>query len=109
MGHEVIRLPPYHCQYNPIELIWAQVKAEVAKNNTFKMADVEKLAHAAIDAVTQNDWEKCVEHAEKIQNEDNEKEILRDILLEPIIITLEEDDSDLGDEENDDDIIDEEC
>lgn len=21
MGHEVIRLPPYHCQYNPIELI----------------------------------------------------------------------------------------
>lgn len=21
--HEVIRLPPYHCQYNPIELIWA--------------------------------------------------------------------------------------
>ncbi|XP_025407310.1 uncharacterized protein LOC112681259, partial [Sipha flava] len=58
MGHEVIRLPPYHCQYNPIELIWAQVKAEVAKkNNSFKMADVEKLAHAAIDAVTQNDWE----------------------------------------------------
>uniref|UniRef100_A0A2S2Q7H4 Tc1-like transposase DDE domain-containing protein n=1 Tax=Sipha flava TaxID=143950 RepID=A0A2S2Q7H4_9HEMI len=31
MGHEVIRLPPYHCQYNPIELIWAQVKSEVAK------------------------------------------------------------------------------
>jgi len=31
MGHEVVRLPPYHCQYNPIELIWAQVKGEVAK------------------------------------------------------------------------------
>ena len=30
-GHEVITLPPYHCQYNPIELIWAQVKGEVAK------------------------------------------------------------------------------
>lgn len=25
-GHTVIRLPPYHCQYNAIELIWAQVK-----------------------------------------------------------------------------------
>ncbi|CAH4037998.1 unnamed protein product [Pieris brassicae] len=25
-GHEVITLPPYHCQYNSIELIWAQVK-----------------------------------------------------------------------------------
>ncbi|XP_045107564.1 uncharacterized protein LOC123502506 [Portunus trituberculatus] len=25
-GHKVVRLPPYHCNYNPIELIWAQVK-----------------------------------------------------------------------------------
>jgi transposase len=25
-GHQVIQLPPYHCQYNPIELIWMQVK-----------------------------------------------------------------------------------
>ncbi|XP_026738274.1 uncharacterized protein LOC113501345 [Trichoplusia ni] len=23
-GHQVLRLPPYHCQYNAIELIWAQ-------------------------------------------------------------------------------------
>lgn len=28
MGHKVIRLPPYHCQYNPIELIWAQVTSQ---------------------------------------------------------------------------------
>jgi transposase len=27
-GHQVIRLPPYHCQYNPIELMWAKVKRE---------------------------------------------------------------------------------
>lgn len=25
-GHQVVRLPPYHCQYNAIELIWAQIK-----------------------------------------------------------------------------------
>ncbi|CAF4875805.1 unnamed protein product [Pieris macdunnoughi] len=43
-GHEVIRLPPYYSQYNPIELIWAQVKGEVAaKNDTFNIADVEIL------------------------------------------------------------------
>lgn len=40
-GHEVVRLPPYHCQYN-VELIRAQVKNEVAKqNNTFKMVDIK--------------------------------------------------------------------
>ena len=25
-GHRVLRLPPYHCQYKPIKLIWAQLK-----------------------------------------------------------------------------------
>lgn len=57
MGHEMIRLPPYHCQYNPIELlIWAQVKREVAeKNHTFKMADVEILVNNALNAVTADD------------------------------------------------------
>jgi len=44
MGHEVVRLPLYHCQYNPIELIWAQVKTNVAeKNSTFKIVYVEVL------------------------------------------------------------------
>ena len=22
-GHEILRLPPYHCELNPIELLWA--------------------------------------------------------------------------------------
>jgi hypothetical protein len=25
-GHEVLRLPPYNCQYNPIELAWTDCK-----------------------------------------------------------------------------------
>jgi len=66
MGHEVVRLPPYHCQYNPIEMIWAQVKGQVAtKNTTFKMADVENLMHEAIDAVTKEEVVNCVRHTEK--------------------------------------------
>lgn len=94
-GHEVVRLPPYHCQYNPIELIWAQVKREVAeKNRTFKIEDVEKLTSEAIDNVTAADWEKCVMHAEKLQSDDWEKEIVRDDIMEPFIINLRDDSSD---------------
>lgn len=101
-GHEVIRLPPYHCQYNAIELIWAQVKGQVAKkNNTFKMVDIERLTHEALDAVTKEDWENCVRHAEKIQDSDNRKEILRDTLIEPVVLTILPDDSDCSDEESD--------
>ncbi|KAL4126389.1 hypothetical protein QTP88_010611 [Uroleucon formosanum] len=100
MGHEVVRLPPYHCQYNPIELIWAQVKGEVAKNNsTFKMVDVERLTHEALDLVSKSDWEKCVKHAETIQDEDYQ-EILIDSVLEPVIITFQTDDSDFSNDED---------
>ncbi|XP_050431110.1 uncharacterized protein LOC126839742 [Adelges cooleyi] len=60
MGHEVVRLPPYHCQYNPIELIWAQVKGRVAEKNCFfTIRDVEALVHKEIDAVAPDDWAKC--------------------------------------------------
>lgn len=102
MGHEVIQLPPNHCQYNPIELIWAQVKGEVAsKNTTFKIVDVERLMHEAIDAVTPSNWERCVRHAEKLQEEDYEKEAFRDCIMEPIIMTIDSDDSNCcSDEEN---------
>lgn len=89
MGHEVIRLPPYHCQYNPIELIWAQVKREVAdKNKTFKMNNVRDLMTEALQNVTIEDWKKCVVHAERLQEEDYIKEGIRDENVQSIIINL---------------------
>ncbi|XP_025406955.1 uncharacterized protein LOC112680933 [Sipha flava] len=103
-GHEVIRLPPYHCQYNAIELIWAQVKNEVPKkNNTFKMVDIERLTHEALDSVTVQDWEKCVRYAESIQTQEYEREVHRDAILEPIILTILPGDSDSSDDDTDND------
>jgi transposase len=43
-GHEVLRTPVRHCELNPIELIWSQVKGFVAENNTtFRLKDVKEL------------------------------------------------------------------
>ena len=43
-GHTVIRLPPYHCELNPIELAWDAEKNFVAKENSeMKLDSVEKL------------------------------------------------------------------
>jgi hypothetical protein len=65
-GHQVIRLPPYHCQYNPIELVWADVKRIVVKKNkTLKIPDVERLFDEELDKVAQADWSSCVRHAVK--------------------------------------------
>ncbi|XP_047104505.1 uncharacterized protein LOC124734564 [Schistocerca piceifrons] len=78
MGHQMVCLPPYHRQYNPIGLIRAQVKREVANRNTsFKLADVGKLTHKALDNVTQQDWERCVRHAEALRETDLLKYDLR--------------------------------
>lgn len=102
-GHQVVRLPPYHCQYNPIELVWAQVKREVAeKNKTFKLCDVERLTSEAIDNVTSSDWEKCVHHAEKLQEDDWAKEIVRDDRMEPLIINLSDASTDSESSDSDD-------
>jgi hypothetical protein len=55
------------------------------------MVDVERLTNEALDSVSKSDWEKCIEHAEKIQDKDYEKEILRDSLTELMILTFASD------------------
>ncbi|XP_077485139.1 uncharacterized protein LOC144095228 [Amblyomma americanum] len=48
-GHEVLILPPYHCEFNPIELVWSQVKGYIAsRNKCFTLAKVEKLLPEAL-------------------------------------------------------------
>lgn len=72
-GHKVVHIPPYHCQYNPIELIWAQVKGYVAKRNAFKMADLKPLVHESFNNITSDNWKNDVRHAEKLQEDDEKR------------------------------------
>lgn len=91
-GHTVLRLPPYHPDLNPIELIWAQVKNNVAKRNTtFKLAEVQKLAEEEFAAVTQEDWQKCCSHAQKFEKSYLENEVTVDVQTEQIIINISAD------------------
>ncbi|XP_066944515.1 uncharacterized protein [Macrobrachium rosenbergii] len=84
-GPEIIRLPPYHCQYNPIGLIWGQVKSFIAKRNNYKMANQQELTKEALDTVTPENWEKAVRHAEQLQVEDAPKDILIDKYIDSFI------------------------
>lgn len=62
----VLRLPPYHCELNPIELIWAEIKNFVAEHNTtFKFADMKTIFHNAIATVTTEKWKKCIDHVQQ--------------------------------------------
>ena len=66
----------------------------MAKKSTFTLTDVEPLMNEELDNVTQAQWASCVRHAEKLQKDGFLKEIGRDTILEPIIINLQETDSD---------------
>jgi transposase len=60
--HEVLRTTIRHCEFNPIELIWAQVKGFVAKNNTtFRLKDVKELTYAAFG----KNYKRCVEKSRR--------------------------------------------
>uniref|UniRef100_A0A6P7FB36 Nose resistant to fluoxetine protein 6-like n=1 Tax=Diabrotica virgifera virgifera TaxID=50390 RepID=A0A6P7FB36_DIAVI len=52
-GHTILRLPPYFCVFNPIELIWGQLKPSIRRSNTFPKFDkkcVDQAWYLAVDS-----------------------------------------------------------
>lgn len=109
-GVTLLRLPPYHCELNPIELIWAQIKGEVAnKNTTFKLKEVKVLLNEAIDGVTADNWQKCIEHVIKQEQKMWDLDTNAEVIVDPLIITLGSENSDTDDSgSNSDQILDNE-
>lgn len=107
LGFKILRLPPYHCQYNPIEMVWSALKGYVKqKNTTFKLKDVEQLFMEALCTVTPEKWANYVSHVKKVVDNDWTSEGLNDRSVQEMIINLcpgdsddSEDDSDCDDEE----------
>lgn len=88
---KVLRLPPYHCELNPIEMVWSQVKRYVAsKNSSFKSEDVRKLIHDAYLDVTAENWANYVSHVQKVENSMWEIDRIMDD-IEPIIFNVNND------------------
>jgi len=65
-GHKILRLPPFHCELSPINMIWAEVRGYVAqRNSTFQVAAVEALTRQALAQITEEVWSKYVSRALK--------------------------------------------
>jgi hypothetical protein len=53
-GHEVLWLPPYHCHFNPTELVWSQAKRYYNSNigqNGFEMEAVKKMWEESLEQI----------------------------------------------------------
>uniref|UniRef100_A0A6P7GZG8 Uncharacterized protein LOC114342564 n=1 Tax=Diabrotica virgifera virgifera TaxID=50390 RepID=A0A6P7GZG8_DIAVI len=90
-GHTTLRLPPYYCVLNPIELLWSQLKYNVRQKNVSPKCynTVVKLIDSEFKNISEDNWKKAIEHVKNI-----EKEYLKNIpVINKIIINVENSDS----------------
>ncbi|XP_045453763.1 uncharacterized protein LOC123663068 [Melitaea cinxia] len=100
-GHTVLRLPPYHPEFNPIENIWGIVKTYVAKKNVaMNMKVIMSLAEEKMNAITVEEWRKVCLHAIEEENKYQSRDAALDTISERIIINLNNssDESEDGDD-----------
>jgi len=100
-GHTVLRLPPYHCELNPIELAWAMVKTYVKQiNTTCKIDDVSVLLNTAIERVNSKNWQNFIQHVIKVEKKITKVHRNMDEMidnLEPCVLTTTGETSDSSD------------
>ena len=90
-GHEVVCLPVSHCELNPIEMAWSQIKEYIRTHNTlFTLSEMERLTHAGFDVVTPMRWKSLIAHVQT-KTEDHYWDVdgLQLDLVEEFIISTE--------------------
>jgi transposase len=93
-GHEILRLPPYHCDLNPIELIWSSAKRMVAKKNiNLSAMETEALIKSSFGRITAEDWKTMVDHVIKVENKYKKRDHITEEVLEKFIISVGDNDS----------------
>ena len=100
-----MRLPSYHPDLNPIELIWSQIKSYVTRNNKdFNITGVQKLFEESLEHIKDERLMKAIRHVDDIEKSFWEKENIRDIEINDILLKLGEhsdsSDSDSGSDED---------
>ncbi|KAJ4430692.1 hypothetical protein ANN_19283 [Periplaneta americana] len=73
MGHgfTVLRLPPYHCDLNPIELVWNLVKQNIESKNagSISLPVLKQMTAQSISEISKEDWIKCCHSVKHIEDE----------------------------------------
>lgn len=106
-GHEVLRLPPYHCQFNPIEMAWHVTKDYYNKHinlQSSSMKQTEDLWLESLRQCTAQTWKNFCVHCENLVREEWVREMGQTSFedMPPFIISLAESDSDSNEEEESD-------
>nr|XP_031841206.1 uncharacterized protein LOC116430775 [Nomia melanderi] len=69
-GHEVLRLPPYHPDLNPIELVWGDIKNKVDKEClSAKLKENKDFLLNCFYQIAVEKWKVYCTHVQKIEDE----------------------------------------
>lgn len=106
-GHSVIRLPPYHCDLNAIELAWSKIKRLIKDQNIkgdFSLKLLKEKAEEAIEAVSERDWQGYCNHVKSIEEDYWEKDGVLEEEMEQFVIQLSDQENSSDSEGEPDDI-----
>lgn len=91
-GSIAFRFPPYHCKFNPIELVWVKVKnGVVAEKKGFKLSTVVAILRKKIKHATAEDWRKKIRHVSRTSRQSSHLTHLRVSTFNPSSSTEETD------------------
>ena len=88
-GHTVLRLPPYHCMLNPIEMVWSQLKQKCRRENIYtnepsKVLDL--IRNVCNETILPAHWKNYVSHVIKEEENFRKTDHIVDNEIEPVII-----------------------
>ena len=88
---EVLRLPTKYCEYNPIEIVWSQIKGYVASRNvtSTSLLNMRQLVLEAFDSSTPEYCRKVCEHVRRLKETTLEAEMAMDPMVERMIIEVD--------------------
>lgn len=108
-NHTVLRLPPYHCIFNPIELLWAYQKQELRKERSHRTIDeAQEACERVFSQIPKTDLKNYFDKVKDVEAEYMRQEGIGTELHPPVVIPVYDDeDDDLDDEQPDfiDDLV----
>ena len=100
--HEVVHLPPYHCELNPVELCWSQVKGHIKeRNQKLTLSAVKDLTYEGFRRVGPEQWRKNISHVrDKVEDHYWIADNLQEEYIEECIIHFGGESDELSEEES---------